>query len=266
MSSPTDVASSYIFTSKNFLIWRGIWSLYFWHIVIGIQIYNRGSIVIFKFLTIWVLLLCTFYFTLSFCCSYFYKKHSLADHLRLCRWAKTLQTLSVTLAWTVVVSFWSLFWKYADWSDPFGYQVHGVTAIITLADCYVSSTHMCFRSTWWYFILFGAVYGAFSVCYSFLFGGGTYPVMEWKEAPIVAAVCLVGVLALTLVLHAVVCWVNNKLLPAKDTSDSDNCDEEVAHLPMSHLGKTFNSNVDLPAQTVRQSSAEDYEFEAPQWV
>eukprot|EP00483_Globobulimina_turgida_P008615 UN08633 len=143
-------------------------------------------------------------------CTYLHYQYSSDDYhakcIKYCKYAQKLQILSCALSVTVVIAFWALFWDTANYSDPFNPQIHGSTMIFTIIDFFLCYSIISFKSTWWYFLIFGIVYTLWGVIWIFVTNKPVYPVLDWKNAPIMSMITSIMVIVLSISMHAVLCW------------------------------------------------------------
>eukprot|EP00483_Globobulimina_turgida_P008730 UN08748 len=191
------IACSHFLSSKNFLIWRAFACIYFWTVLIWEEIRDsitsllklRKSLI---YLTVWTVIICTIYMTLSLYVSYLhYKNINDGSHIRCaryCGYAEKVQCLAATASVTVAIAFWSLLWQSADMNDPLIYQEHGTTMLFTIIDFYLCYSIITFKSTVWLIIVFDSIYIIWSVIYQFLADDTIYSVIDWKKEPLAATI------------------------------------------------------------------------------
>ena len=112
----------------------------------------------------------------------------------------------------MVVAFWTLLWQYVQPDDPINIQVHGTTMIFTVIDFYLNYSKMKFKSTFVSIILFGILYVIWSIIWNFITDEAIYPVLDWKNEPVVAFIVSLIVAIVSLLIHLFLCWSNNKYI------------------------------------------------------
>lgn len=132
------------------------------------------------------------------------------------KYASVMQYISCSTTITVVIVFWGILapqcncWSYIF--TPMQIQTHGVTAILTLTDFYICSNSMSFKQTWWKLMIYGLSYLIFSMIFVFAAGYPIYFVLDWEHEIVLSLISSTGIMGMTLLAHAILCWTNNKLM------------------------------------------------------
>jgi len=106
------------------------------------------------------------------------------------------------------------------------YNLHGVNAIIMIADAAFSDIPIYIRDVWMP-LLFGACYCTFNMVYD-LFGGRNelgewhvYTILEWHDHPIMATMATLATFTVVIVAHGLLVFIYNLAHRSAPESDYD---------------------------------------------
>merc|ERR1712129_313722 len=215
--------------------------------------------------TIQTLTICCISMSLSTYVTYLHYKYmqqdfelTSAEYLqcsRVCHYAERVQSISISIGLTVVISFWGLLWQYVPLDDPVNYQVHGTVAMVTLIDFYLCYSIISFKKTILYVIVYGTFYIIWSILYQLITDDAIYPVMDWQAEPVGAVIVAVSVFILAVILHLLLCWTKDKLLAKRGYYDMDGVE-------MRTLSETITQDANAIAESYGAAGVEQEYDEA----
>jgi len=227
------VACSHMLSIKHFRLWRVIAAIYCWMVLITGTPYNICCIfgpwtpALFTWI---VLIICTVYMTLAACSTHLFLRYidgkafleSEPMHSRcraFSRCTEVTQAVAPTGGIIVVIAFWTTLYEFANFENPFEFQVHGTVAMVTVIDLYLSCSVMPFKWTFLWTQGLSALYTLFTVVLAFAFDVQLYPSLNWKGDPVGALIFCAMMAVLGLLVHLYLCWSSNKLVARRTTKD-----------------------------------------------
>ena len=266
----TSIAYSHILSNKHFLTWRVVLLAYFFSLWLSMQILNK-SISMYYYFTTWTLIVQLMYHSVAFYATYLHFKHESAKHLQIVnpkfhsncikysKYAQFMQIISAATTVTVVIVFWGVLLPPCNcWllflTDALQVQLHGVTMILTIIDLYICCNSISFKQSWWKLTIYGISYLVFSIAFVFVAGHPLYYVFNWKDNFLLALASGAGISVLTLIIHVILCWTNNKLMQKRlgNTTEKQKHEANQVH----DNGKTESMDIAIDNENEKEQNTD----------